>query len=110
VRASPADPLMVVARNLGHADTRMVEKHYGHLEKSFIAEPMRAGAPRFEFADAGRSKTPASPDKKLKACDSLGKTKRPRPRRLKGPACNFWGAATRPALDPSAAKEAIACG
>ena len=24
-------PLMVVARNLGHADTRMVEKHYGHL-------------------------------------------------------------------------------
>ena len=27
-------PMMVVAENLGHADTRMVEKHYGHLLKS----------------------------------------------------------------------------
>src|SRR5207244_221808 len=24
-------PLLVVARNLGHSDTRMVERHYGHL-------------------------------------------------------------------------------
>ena len=24
-------PLLVVAKNLGHSDTRMVEKHYGHL-------------------------------------------------------------------------------
>jgi hypothetical protein len=31
-------PLMVVARNLGHADTRMVERHYGHLAPSFIAD------------------------------------------------------------------------
>src|SRR5215471_2108696 len=28
-------PLLVVAKNLGHADTRMVEKHYGHLAPSF---------------------------------------------------------------------------
>lgn len=27
-------PLLVVARNLGHSDTRMVEKHYGHLANS----------------------------------------------------------------------------
>src|ERR1019366_911675 len=27
-----------VARNLGHVDTRMVEKHYGHLSPSFITE------------------------------------------------------------------------
>ena len=40
-------PLLVVARNLGHADTRMVEKHYGHLAPSFIADAIRAGAPRF---------------------------------------------------------------
>jgi integrase len=40
-------PLMVVARNLGHADTRMVEKHYGHLGPSYIADAIRAGAPRF---------------------------------------------------------------
>jgi integrase len=40
-------PVMVVARNLGHTDTRMVEKHYGHLAPSFIADAIRAGAPRF---------------------------------------------------------------
>jgi integrase len=38
-------PLMVVARNLGHADTRMVEKHYGHLAKSYIREAIRAAKP-----------------------------------------------------------------
>jgi integrase len=55
-------PLIVVAQNLGHADTRMVEKHYGHLAKSFIADAIRAGAPKFgvvksnvrEIADARR--------------------------------------------------------
>jgi integrase len=40
-------PLMVVAKNLGHADTRMVEKHYGHLAPSYIAQAIRAGAPRY---------------------------------------------------------------
>jgi integrase len=40
-------PLMVVAKNLGHSDTRMVEKHYGHLAPSYIADAIRAGAPRF---------------------------------------------------------------
>jgi integrase len=44
-----AVPLMVVARNLGHADTRMVERHYGHLAPSYIADAIRAGAPRFGF-------------------------------------------------------------
>jgi integrase len=43
-------PLMVVARNLGHADTRMVEKHYGHLAQSFISDAIRAAAPRFGIA------------------------------------------------------------
>jgi integrase len=42
-------PLLVVARNLGHADTRMVEKHYGHLAPSYIVDAIRAGAPRFGF-------------------------------------------------------------
>jgi integrase len=40
-------PLLVVARNMGHADTRMVEKHYGHLAPSFITEAIHAGAPRY---------------------------------------------------------------
>ncbi|WLB84909.1 MULTISPECIES: tyrosine-type recombinase/integrase [Bradyrhizobium] len=40
-------PLMVVAKNLGHSTTRMVEKHYGHLAPSFVADAIRSGAPRF---------------------------------------------------------------
>ena len=44
-------PPMVVAGNLGHADTRMVEKHYGHLTETYFDEAVRAGAPRFGFVD-----------------------------------------------------------
>jgi integrase len=40
-------PLMVVAKNLGHKDTRMVEKHYGHLAPSYVTDAIRKGAPRF---------------------------------------------------------------
>ena len=42
-------PLLVVAKNLGHRDTRMVEMHYGHLAASYVADAIRAGAPRFGF-------------------------------------------------------------
>jgi integrase len=37
-----AVPLAVVAAQLGHTDTRMVEKHYGHLAPSYIADTVRA--------------------------------------------------------------------
>lgn len=40
-------PLMVVARNLGHSDTRMVEQHYGHLAPDYVAQTVRAHAPTF---------------------------------------------------------------
>jgi integrase len=40
-------PLMVVARNLGHTDTRQVEKTYGHLAPGYVADAIEAGAPRF---------------------------------------------------------------
>jgi integrase len=40
-------PLMVVAKNLGHSDTRMVERHYGHLAPSYVAESVRKHAPTF---------------------------------------------------------------
>jgi integrase len=46
-------PLMVVAKNLGHADTRMVERCYGHLSPSYVAEAIRAGAPRYGLMDDG---------------------------------------------------------
>ena len=47
-------PLMVVAKNLGHADTRIVEKHYGHLAPSFIVDAIKAGAPRYRVRDEKR--------------------------------------------------------
>jgi len=40
-------PLPVVAHNLGHADTRMTERHYAHMAPSYVAESIRKFAPRF---------------------------------------------------------------
>jgi integrase len=34
--------LAVIAAQLGHADTRMVEKHYGHLSTGYVAQSVRA--------------------------------------------------------------------
>ncbi len=38
-------PLPVVAKNLGHADSRMTERHYAHLAPSYLAETIRKFAP-----------------------------------------------------------------
>ena len=35
-------PLVVIAEQLGHSDSRMVEKHYGHLSSGYVAETVRA--------------------------------------------------------------------
>jgi integrase len=35
-------PLAVIAVQLGHSDTRMVEKHYGHLSSDYVADTVRA--------------------------------------------------------------------
>jgi integrase len=43
-------PLNVVAHNLGHADTRMTERHYSHLAPSYVAEMIRKFAPTFGTA------------------------------------------------------------
>jgi integrase len=45
-------PMQVVSENLGHTDTRMVEKHYGHLAPSHKRDAIRAGAARFGFVAA----------------------------------------------------------
>ena len=42
-------PMMVIARNLGHRDTRMVELHYGHLREDFFDKAVREHAPRYDF-------------------------------------------------------------
>lgn len=43
-------PLPVVARQLGHSDTRMVEKHYGHMAPSYVADTVRAAFSPLGFA------------------------------------------------------------
>ncbi|CAO3437579.1 tyrosine-type recombinase/integrase [Azospirillum doebereinerae] len=50
-------PLMVVAANLGHTDTRMVEKHYGHLANSYKTQMIQRHAPTFGI-EADSSVTP----------------------------------------------------
>jgi integrase len=35
-------PMGVIAAQLGHADTRMTEKHYAHLAPSYVADTVRA--------------------------------------------------------------------
>jgi integrase len=40
-------PLIVLARNLGHGSTKMVEAHYGHLSEDYVATAVRASAPVF---------------------------------------------------------------
>ena len=42
-------PLLVVAKNLGHSDTRMVERYYGHLSPSYLADAIRTSAPKWDI-------------------------------------------------------------
>lgn len=48
-----AVPLKVVAGNLGHADTRLVERHYGHLATSYVRKAIRAAKP-LRIGDAAK--------------------------------------------------------
>ncbi len=38
-------PMGVIAAQLGHADTRMTERHYAHLAPSYVADTIRASFP-----------------------------------------------------------------
>ncbi len=40
-------PLMVVAKNLGHRDTRMVELFYGHLAPDYVKQSVREHGPKY---------------------------------------------------------------
>ena len=44
--------MAVIARQLGHADTRMTEKHYAHLAPSYVAQTIRANFPVLGLTDA----------------------------------------------------------
>lgn len=47
-------PLQVLAGNLGHADTRMTEKHYAHLADSYARDMLRNGAPKLGLVTDGK--------------------------------------------------------
>ena len=47
-------PLANVAAQLGHADTRMVERYYGHLSQSAHAEFIRKMAPVLDLSKPGK--------------------------------------------------------
>jgi integrase len=44
-------PLNVISEVLGHADTRMTQLHYAHLQPSYIADTVRANLPSFGSED-----------------------------------------------------------
>jgi integrase len=54
ILAMRAVPMAVIARQLGHADTRMTEKHYAHLAPNYVAETIRANFPRLTPSPAAR--------------------------------------------------------
>jgi integrase len=46
-------PMAVIAEQLGHADTRMTEKHYAHLAPSYVADTIRANFPTLGITKEG---------------------------------------------------------
>ena len=46
VLAMKGAPMGVIAAQLGHADTRMTEKHYAHLAPNYVAKTIRASLPK----------------------------------------------------------------
>jgi integrase len=44
-------PMGVIAAQLGHADTRMTEKHYAHLAPSYIAKTVRDNFPTLNLSE-----------------------------------------------------------
>jgi integrase len=44
-------PMPVIAQQLGHADTRMTEKHYAHLSPSYVADTIRQHFPTLRLSE-----------------------------------------------------------
>jgi len=57
-------PMGVIAEQLGHADTRMTEKHYAHLAPSYVADTIRAHFPTLGIA----GETSVAALKRRRAC------------------------------------------
>jgi integrase len=52
ILAMRAVPMAVIGRQLGHADTRMTERHYAHLAPNYVADTIRANFPRLTESKA----------------------------------------------------------
>ena len=52
ILAMQAVPMAVIARQLGHSDTRMTERHYAHLAPNYVADTIRANFPRLTESQA----------------------------------------------------------
>jgi integrase len=50
-------PLLVLAQQLGHAGTKMITAHYGHLATSYVDEMVRATAPQFGVVEPTNVRT-----------------------------------------------------
>jgi integrase len=50
-------PMGIIAEELGHADTRMTEKHYAHLAPSYVADTIRAHFPNLGIARENNVRT-----------------------------------------------------
>jgi hypothetical protein len=82
-------PMAVIAKQLGHADTRMTEKHYAHLAPNYVADTIRAKFPRLRIADVPQVVVTETSIAKVQALD-LGS----------GQAFRAPGAARKQALRP----------
>jgi integrase len=52
ILAMQAVPMAVIARQLGHSDTRMTERHYAHLAPNYVADTIRASFPKLTKTQA----------------------------------------------------------
>ena len=61
-------PTAVIARQLGHSDTRMTERHYAHLAPNYVADTIRANFPRLTTPDAEKSYPLAAHENSKQTC------------------------------------------
>lgn len=66
-------PLQVIAEALGHADTRITQRHYGHLAPSYVAQVIRANLPSIPIAAANVVALDPSPPARARAATRKGK-------------------------------------
>jgi hypothetical protein len=66
--AMHAVPMGVIPEQLGHADTRMTEKHYAHLAPSYVGDTIRA---HFPTLGGGRHQRHHLEAEKAQRCSKL---------------------------------------